>query len=414
MESLYMTSPETVNSIPGQMKGKIPEWINGNLYRNGPGTFDLGESQYQHWFDGLGLLHKFEISNGKVKYRSKYIRSETYKKNMAANRIVVSEFGTAAFPDPCKNIFRRISTSFQTDNTLVTVTPLRDYVYTASEAKVIHKVDPKTLDTISAHDIEKFVVVNVASAHILRDPDGTMHNLGNSYKGAPKYSLIKIPVAPDGEDVFKKAEVVGSVPFRWPNSPSYLHSFGMSDNYYVFLEQPLCINTGYLMETMLTRKTFVDCLKWHEGTKTLFHIIDKRTGEKVNPKMTYLAEPFFVFHHISTYEEDGNLVVDVSAYEDPKILYIHYLKNLRSEQRDIYPEPTVRRYVLPLDTSVGATSGGNLVTLRIPLLAPLDRTMGRYCVITKHCLIWVWTSHRLMMDDVGRNIDTYLEPAVRT
>lgn len=40
-------------------------------------------------------------------YRSKFLKSETYKRNMKANRIVVSEFGTMAYPDPCKNIFAR-------------------------------------------------------------------------------------------------------------------------------------------------------------------------------------------------------------------------------------------------------------------------------------------------------------------
>lgn len=87
--------------------GQIPLWINGSMYRNGPGIFEVGDSQYNHWFDGLALLHKFVISNGKVEYRSKYIKSEAYEKNMAANRIVISEYGTMAYPDPCKNIFQR-------------------------------------------------------------------------------------------------------------------------------------------------------------------------------------------------------------------------------------------------------------------------------------------------------------------
>jgi len=44
---------------------------------------------------------------GDVFYRSKFLQSETYKKNTAANRIVVSEFGTMVYPDPCKNIFSK-------------------------------------------------------------------------------------------------------------------------------------------------------------------------------------------------------------------------------------------------------------------------------------------------------------------
>ncbi len=36
-------------------------------------------------------------------HRSRFLRSDTYKANMAANRIVVSEMGTMAYPDPSKN-----------------------------------------------------------------------------------------------------------------------------------------------------------------------------------------------------------------------------------------------------------------------------------------------------------------------
>ena len=55
-------------------------------------------------------LHKCTypcIQIGRVSYQSRFLQSQSYKKNMAANRIVVSEFGTVAYPDPCKTIFHR-------------------------------------------------------------------------------------------------------------------------------------------------------------------------------------------------------------------------------------------------------------------------------------------------------------------
>ena len=53
------------------------------------------------WDDSAASL------SGEVYYRSKYLRSDTYNANIEANRIVVSEFGTMAYPDPCKNIFSK-------------------------------------------------------------------------------------------------------------------------------------------------------------------------------------------------------------------------------------------------------------------------------------------------------------------
>lgn len=42
-----------------------------------------------------------------VRYSSRYLQSEAYKKMNSASRPVVTEFGTRCYPDPCKNIFSR-------------------------------------------------------------------------------------------------------------------------------------------------------------------------------------------------------------------------------------------------------------------------------------------------------------------
>ncbi len=63
----------------------------------------MAESQRSCCEDALLL----GVVAGEVTYRSKFLKSETYKKNIKADRIVVSEFGTMIYPDPCKNIFSR-------------------------------------------------------------------------------------------------------------------------------------------------------------------------------------------------------------------------------------------------------------------------------------------------------------------
>lgn len=117
--------------------GNIPSWLQGTLLRNGPGLFSVGETSYEHWFDGMAIMNSFVFKDGasmwrssfrnkssegdfvlkgeliekyfvlfatgEVSHRSKFLRSDTYKANMAANRIVVSEMGTMAYPDPSKN-----------------------------------------------------------------------------------------------------------------------------------------------------------------------------------------------------------------------------------------------------------------------------------------------------------------------
>lgn len=53
------------------------------------------------------------MKKGTVTYRSKFLQSDTYKANSAQNRIVISEFGTLALPDPCRNVFERFMSKFE-------------------------------------------------------------------------------------------------------------------------------------------------------------------------------------------------------------------------------------------------------------------------------------------------------------
>lgn len=74
---------------------------------------------YTHWFDGMALMHRFHIQEGKVTYSSRFLCSDSYVSNLEKNRIVVSEFGTLATPDPCKNIFARFFSRFQASSECV-------------------------------------------------------------------------------------------------------------------------------------------------------------------------------------------------------------------------------------------------------------------------------------------------------
>lgn len=64
------------------------------------------------------------------------------------------------------------------------------------------------------------------------------------------------------------------------------------------------------------------------------------------------AAPFFTFHHINAFEEDGKIYLDACCYHDSSIVNQLYLHNLRSpmvsgEQKlDV---PDVHRYELPLE-----------------------------------------------------------------
>lgn len=75
------------------MTGKIPDWLEGTLIRNGSGIYQIGETEMYHLFDGLSVLHKFEIGGGKATYQNRILRSDTYTQSTEANRLTLHQFG---------------------------------------------------------------------------------------------------------------------------------------------------------------------------------------------------------------------------------------------------------------------------------------------------------------------------------
>ncbi|XP_060719086.1 carotenoid-cleaving dioxygenase, mitochondrial-like isoform X2 [Tachysurus vachellii] len=355
---LLQSVEETPEPIPTTVKGIIPTWIRGNLLRNGPGKFEFGNQHFNHWFDGMALMHSFQVADGQVTYRSRFLRSDSYKKNSEMNRIVVSEFGTLALPDPCKNIFQRFMSFFEmtkpTDNANVNFVKYKGDYYVSTETNFIHKIDPDTLETKEKVDWSKFIAVNGATAHPHVDPDGTVYNMGNSYgrKGV-FYNIIKVPPGNEaGDDTLQGAKVLCSISPAEKNKPSYYHSFAMSENYVVFIEQPIKIDIMKIVTARMKGKGISDCIYWDPKQETIFHVVNKHTG-KLSP-LKYHTKALSNFHQINAFEENGFLILDMCCSDDGQALQVYSLQNLRKSGEaldEVYNSIDryfPRRFVLPL------------------------------------------------------------------
>ncbi|XP_061608833.1 carotenoid-cleaving dioxygenase, mitochondrial-like isoform X2 [Phyllopteryx taeniolatus] len=369
---LVRSVEETPDPIPAELRGTIPPWINGSLLRNGPAKFEFGHTHYNHWFDGMALLHKFKMEEGQVTYTSRFLRSDAYNKNSERDRIVVSEFGTIAMPDPCKNIFQRFFSHFETikptDNGNVNFMKYKRDYYVSTESDLMHKVNPDNLETVEQVDWSKFVAVNGATAHPHYDPDGTCFNMGNSYGSqGSAYNIICVPPEKsNAEDTLQGAKILCSIAPANKFHPSYYHSFAMSENYVVFIEQPSKIDLMKIVTCKMRGKAFRDAIYWDPKLETILHLIDKRTGEASPVK--YYAKACFNFHQINAFEEDGFLMLDLCCFDDGQALDIYSLQNLRKSGEaldEVYNSTSrafPRRFVLPLHVTDDTPADQNLNT----------------------------------------------------
>ncbi|KAL1123020.1 hypothetical protein AAG570_002108 [Ranatra chinensis] len=334
---------EVIEPIIGQKTGQIPKWLNGSLLRNGPGSLGVGESKFQHLFDGSSLIHRFGIRDGEVTYQCRFLQTNTLKKNQAAKRIVISEFGTEGVPDPCHTIFDKLSAFFHpqevSDNCMISIYPFADELYTFSEYPVIHRIDPMTIETLKTVDVSNYVSIVHHTSHPHIMVDGTVYNLGLTVTPTgPKYAIVEFPFTREGEkkpggDVFGEATVVASVATRWPLHPGYMHTFGVTDNYWVIVEQPMSVSVAAVLATKFTNKATSSNLRWFPEYNTLILIVSKRTGSLV---ATYYCEPFFYLHIINQYEEEGYVVLDICVYKDPSMIHCMYIDALKVSPDELY------------------------------------------------------------------------------
>ncbi|XP_076367898.1 carotenoid-cleaving dioxygenase, mitochondrial-like isoform X2 [Tachypleus tridentatus] len=308
----------------------------------------------------MALLHRYHISNGEVTYQNKFLRSKTYNRNMKANRIVVSEFGTKAHPDPCKTLLQRLMSMFvlndHTDNDLVNIVPYGDEIYVHTETPFIHRIDPNTLKILDRVNFCEQVAVNIATAHPHLEHDGTVYNMGSSLASSrPLYNIIKFPsTTKSGKSKFDEGTVICSIPALSKRNPSYFHSFAMTENYFVFVEQPLTVSVMKLGISSFTGSSFMDCMNWNSNCQSRFHVIKRATGEVFST--VYVAEPFFMFHHINAYEENEHIIMDACCYQDAGIIKALLVLEIENgyKNRKSYGEQITsqaRRYVIPLKIS---------------------------------------------------------------
>ncbi|GIY52954.1 beta,beta-carotene 9',10'-oxygenase [Caerostris extrusa] len=379
------------------INGEIPKWLKGSLIRVGSGLLEVGPDRYNHVFDGLALMHKFCFEDGRVTYRNRFLRSDSYKKNMKANRIVVTEFATPGIPDPCKTIFQRFASLFSlddlTDNDLVNIILYADEAYACSESNCIWRIDPDTLESLQKTiaflnfnldslqvKLNRFVPVNAATAHAHEDTDGTVYNVGSTFGYSCSYNILKFP--PKRKEVterwlnldlkqgsclfrnhratcssvlrleqrykksdngFQNASLICKIPSTKTLGISYHHSFGMSENYFIFVEQPLYLSIPRLMWSHFVAGTYADAMYWDDDRPTRFHVVRRSDNQLLDT--VYVSKRF-------SWRSGQDLVHQSSggSFQQPPSI-----PNLSCRE--------ARGFILPLNVDEKKGDDENLITL---------------------------------------------------
>lgn len=308
MSPLYLFQNRTeMENIPLKVEGRIPEWLEGEFVRNGPGLVRGKNAFIESWFDGLAKLHAFTIHQGQITYTCKFLKSTLYQNFLATGKFDFAGFAQQA----SSSTFSLIDFLFNIENkdimnANVNVAKINNRLIALTEAPLPVEFD-KNLNTLSAFDYADDLPKNYSfeSAHILQDPDTkAMWNylikvgfFGSSYQ---IYTISPLST---------ERQLIASIP---TSSVSYMHSFSLAGRYFVLVDYPLRARNPMDMDN-----GFIEAFSWYPNESSLIYIIDRKNGHV----LSFLTEPFFSYHHINGFEKDGKIFLDLVAYPTPDINY---------------------------------------------------------------------------------------------
>lgn len=313
------------------VRGEMPAWLTGSMVRTGPAAFEVGGTPVRHWFDGTAKLHRFTIGGDGVSYACRFLEGRTYKATEEKGEMVFSEFAT----DPCRSLFKRAQAMFTdglfTDNANVNVAKLGERFIAMTETPMPVQFDPETL---AAAGVAYKPPGQLTTAHPHGDrATGSMLNY--AAKLGPRSSYRFFELGPEAEE----PTVIGSLPVR---EPAYMHSFGLTERWLVLAEFPFVVNP---LKLALAGKPYIENYQWKPELGTRFTLVDRYSGEA---RGGFETDACFAFHHVNSYEEDGEVIVDVCVYEDASVFDCLYLDRMREEAK--MPDAELVRFRLDLRT----------------------------------------------------------------
>ncbi|CAF4080445.1 unnamed protein product [Adineta steineri] len=396
--NLFTSTKESTNEEIIKFQGKIPEWLKGNLYRNGPGAHEINgdpKTTFNHAFDGFAFIQKYNIdgSSQTVGFRGSFVKSRTYTESIKNGSLKTRQFGT----DPCQSILGRFQNLFfgrdsttHTDDTGVTVQVVQNELLALTETTTGNILDPDTLEHLGALVTLPYgrpkdsPIISMATAHVMYDNKRKM-TVGYGNRMTNKGNFLDIVFIPndisdevpkvnddDMDELISRSRCLlyltdnisergknynrrikaTTKSFRFPcDHVCYMHSASISENYLILTEIPYHFTKFYGLWYSVTGGSVTQMFKWNgETMPTYFRIISLDTGEQI----AYIPGPaFFQFHHINSYECENNkkkIIVDICAFDDPRIIDEFTLNNLRE---NIFPSGAgyVRRFEVDLDAN---------------------------------------------------------------
>ncbi|KAI1455594.1 carotenoid oxygenase [Annulohypoxylon moriforme] len=332
------------------VKGSIPSWAAGSLFRTGPGQYTIedtpkGTFRTTHWFDGLGHTHKFNIiANSdnadipvRVEYSSRRQSQALYDAIKKTGRRVDISFGQRM--DPCIGIFAKIMSVWRAaplaqspdyNNIAVVVhgnmpglpssakstTQSGGHrggnktMWLTSDIGVMKQFDQQTLEPIGMakqQTLHPLLSGPLSCAHAQRDPvTGDFFNYNLELGYPPTYRIFRTSTSTGKTDIL--ATISGK-----DVKPAYIHSFFLSPSFVI-----LCIpssHVGLMGIKIPWEGNMADAIEPFDESKSCkWFVVDRLHDRGVIASFDSPAG--FYFHSVNSFEDRDESTGNINVYCD--------------------------------------------------------------------------------------------------
>ena len=295
----FLSGAREIDDAPVGVAGRLPAWLRGTLLLNGPALWELPGGRLEHWFDGYAMWHALHIGgvDGGVRYRSRYARSESYRRSLAAGAPVYGEFGTA---NPA-GLLARLRAPQATDNPAVVMSRHGSRWVAVTETPFLTYFDPETLDTLERLDLGHHgETMHLMAAHGCTLADGSYVNVTTAL--GPVCTLKLLRLRPGAS----RAEVIARL--RMPKA-GYTHGFALADGHAVVWESAL---RAQALAFRFGARSYAHNFRWEPAGGSRLHAIALDDGTV----RSWHIPPMMAFHATQAWRDGADLVLDVTIYDD--------------------------------------------------------------------------------------------------
>lgn len=335
-----MTS-ERIDAIYADVRGRLPAWLQGSMYRNGPGKFRGAHAL----MDGMALLARFKVDGptNQVVFSSRFLDSTSYRavRDAAGEirwKLSHPESSAAAlhglrYAGGLTLAAMRYGTTLG-DNAVISIYPHGEHLVAHTETKPgTFLIDPETLETLGRVHYRDDIHGQVKLAHPHTLPNGDVITMAADFTPTVDRSRVgkhieilrlpEITVCRQRADCPDVREKIAAVPFQRPTSPTWVHDLAVSEHYAVVVQNPVHYNIRAMVSGSSTQDGVV--FNWRPRQGSLLHVVPL---DGSGPVRTFTAPAFLATHWINAFEEGHLLHLDAAVAGDPGVMGHWTLDNI--------------------------------------------------------------------------------------